>query len=176
MQHIDATRNLSNDTHVVVIQPTELDILYGRDDFSIHHIGNVSFRTLIACCLKEYSAIPNSKRSSRGEFLTIIVCLIVTAGGRFLKRQHGNGNWEEVNTKAARQKVGQELRDMTGKPHILKNFTLIQSGCMKSHYGSARDFDWCGIVQACKLEMEQTREWDDDDKCLEVFFHNVLAS
>jgi hypothetical protein len=135
-----------------IIEPTNRDVLFGKEDSILYHVGNLSFRTLIGYCLSDYERLPTNKRSRKSQFIKVIVDLIIESGGRFLRRQK-NGKWEVASIKASREKVGQELRDTMRRPHILQNFSLPYAECLGSHFNSAYDFDWKGIVQACENEI-----------------------
>lgn len=136
-----------------IAEPTNRDILFGKEDFILYHVGNVSFRTLIGYCLSEYERLPIHKRSRKTQFINVIVDSIIQSGGRFLRRPHKNAQWELATVEAAREKVGQELRDTMRRPHILKRFSLINTACLDSHFNSAYDFDWNAIVNACENQL-----------------------
>lgn len=71
-------------SHEVILEATEFDILHGRDDFSIHHIGNVCFRSMIGCSLQGYASL--TTRLEKSEYLSAVVDTIHKSGGRFLQR------------------------------------------------------------------------------------------
>jgi len=159
---------------IVILEPTDKDILYGRDGSSILHIGNVAFRTLIGCCIDEHKEVPKSERSRKHTFLVAIVRLIVRSGGRFLKRQK-NGKWEAVSIEAARKKVGQELRDESRNPHILFAFSLTNTSCIEYYFKSAFDFDWSEIVRSCKRELTKSKNvMSDVNAENDAFFGSLL--
>ena len=143
--------NDMNAITTIVVEPTDHDILFGKDDFSIRHAGNVSLRTLIAFCHQEYTSLPN--RWSKHQFLESIVYLILKSGGRFLQRDV-TGEWQEATIEQGRQKVGQLLRDEARHPQIVSNHSLADTpGVIEGKFWSAYDFDWDGIVEACKQEL-----------------------
>jgi len=162
------------DNETASIEPSDWDVLYGRSDYSLYHIGNVSFRTLIGYCLNDYESIPNTKRSMKTQFFRDIVDMIKRSGGRFLKRDN-NGGWSEVTLESARKKVGQELRDESKKPRILEKYSLVKTACMEPYFKSASDFDWFHIVTACKQEITGCRYPTEEEYSLEKFFFDVLA-
>jgi len=141
-----------------IIEITDLDILYGRSDYSIHHVGNVSFRTLVGHCLAEYTRLPKNKRSWKGKLFTAIVLSIKKSGGRFLKQNASNKEWEEVSDVAAKLKTGHELRDAARKPHILYRFSYVYTADIKQYFKSAYNFDWAGIVRVCSKQMEESKQ------------------
>ena len=149
--------------HEVILEPTDLDILHGRDDFSIHHIGNKCFHTVIGCSLKCY--VDLKTRSEKSKFLSVIVDTIHSSEGRFLHRRVSGGGWEQDDAKKAKQKVGQALRDTIKKPGILKGSPLINAPELLCYYKTAYDFDWRGMVreaQRLKSEMKNSannRKW-----------------
>jgi hypothetical protein len=138
--------------HEVILEPTDLDILHGRDDFSIHHIGNKCFHTVINCSLKYYMILKT--RSEKSKFLSAIVDTIHSSEGRFLHRLP-SGGWEQDDAQKARQMVGQALRDTIKKPEIFKGSPLINAPGLLCYYKTAYDFDWRGMVEeAQRLQLE----------------------
>ena len=154
--------------HEVILEPTDLDILHGRDDFSIHHIGNKCFHTVIGCSLEYYVILKT--RSEKSKFLSAIVDIINSSEGRFLHRLP-SGGWEEDDAQKARQMVGQALRDVIKKLEILNSSSLINVPDLLCYYKTAYDFDWRGMVEeAQRLQLgmnNSAREnvdvnWEED--------------
>jgi hypothetical protein len=138
----------------VIYEPTNLDILHGRDDVSVRHIGNVCFRTVIGYSVVHYVIL--STRLEKAEFLGAIVNAIHNSGGRFLhRRPHGRG-WEQDDIHIAKQTVGSAFRTVIKKPKGLHNSSLIDESDIFRYYKTAYDFDWGGMVtEAQRLVSER---------------------
>ena len=91
-----------------VIKPSDLDILLGRKRYSFHHVGNRSFRTLIANNSGWYAAVPT--KSDKVAVVAFLLNLIQRGGGRFLKKDPSSCQWHEVDTTTARGKIDYALR------------------------------------------------------------------
>jgi hypothetical protein len=157
--------------HHIIWEPTDLDILHGRDDFSIHHVGNTCFRTVIGYSLEYYVIL--SSRSEKSEILSAIVDTIHNSGGRFLRRRLHGGGWEQDDVHKAEETVGQALRDVIKKPEkILNRSSLVDVSDLFDYYKTARNFDWKGMVEiAHRLQSETNNSsarayvdvnWKDD--------------
>ena len=140
----------------VILEPTDLDILHGRDDFSIHHIGNKCFRTVINCSFRYYVNLKT--RSEKIDFISAIVITIHSSEGRFLHRRPCGGGWEQDDFRKARQMVGQALRDVVKNPEMMlrkKITSLVNAPELLCYHKAAYDFDWKGMVkEAQRLQSE----------------------
>ena len=155
--------------HEVILEPTDLDILHGRDDFSIHHVGNKCFRTVIGCSLAYYVILKS--RSDKSKFISAIVDIIHSSEGRFLHRRERGEGWEQDDIQTAKKMVGQALRDVFKKPEILNSSSLIHVPDLLYYYKTAYDFDWRGMIrraQCLPSEMKNSSsestddDWEDD--------------
>jgi hypothetical protein len=152
--------------HEVILEPTDLDILHGRDDFSIHHIGNMCFHTVIGYSYKQYLILPT--RSEKIIFLSAIVDTIHNSGGRFLHRGSRGEGWEQDDVQKAKQMVGHTLRNVIKKPGILNGLSLIHTPGLLRYFKTAYDFDWRGMVeeaQCLQSEMKNFARENVDVDC-----------
>lgn len=86
--------------------PTKLDILCGQSRSCAAHSGNKRFQDVLDSYASKYNAV-----DSKQEKMTLtkeIVASITSSGGRFLKFK--DGQWQEISTVAARDKVSHALR------------------------------------------------------------------
>ena len=158
-------------THEVIREPTDLDFLHGKDDFSIHHIGNRCFHAVIDYSFPQYMVLSN--RFEKGKFLRAIVNSIYNSGGRFLHRRAQGGGWEEDDVRRANETVGRALRNVRKKPVILNGSSFINGSDLLRCYNTAYDFDWKGMVEIAQqrqLEMNNSsaRAYDNVDGCDDI--------
>lgn len=109
-----------------VRDPGCYDVLCGRGNTQMNHVGNRRFRITIAMNLDKYLSLET--RIQKSNHVMSIVATIRQSGGRFLKKDTtasacspstpaGNNNrkksfcWKEIGDKLAREKVGHALRD-----------------------------------------------------------------
>ncbi|CAB9505813.1 Nitrilase family, member 2 [Seminavis robusta] len=93
--------------------PGPLDVICARGSAARRHAGNVRFIAIVDSHLAEYKQAKNKLEKS------IIVSSVVSSireaspDGGFVKKD-ANGVWIEAGDYAAREKVGQRLRDLIG--------------------------------------------------------------
>jgi hypothetical protein len=131
----------------VILEPTVLDILHGRDGFSVRHMGNKCFHTVIGYSLKRYLTL--STRSDKSKLISALVDTIHNSGGRFLQRRPGSGGWEQDDVQKAKKMVGQTLQNAMKKPKKPIGSSLITVSHLFCYYNTAYDFDWRGMVAQC---------------------------
>jgi hypothetical protein len=132
-----------------VYVPHQSDILFGRTDESIKHVGNVTFRTLVAISLAAYCALPKHSREDKHGFIASIFESIKEGKGRFLlKNNDGEGGWVEVCDEKAREKIRQQYHNSLKKPHIVEAFT-VDTLVILPFFRKPPDFDWMAMVEAC---------------------------
>jgi hypothetical protein len=135
----------------------DLDILRGRDDYSIRHVGNICFHTMIGYSLEHYAILMN--RSEKREFLSVIVDAIHNSGGRFLRRRLHGGGWEQDDIYKAKATVGQALRDVSKKHQKKDNrSSLMDVFDLSCHYNTPYDFDWKGMVEKLQHLQSETKD------------------
>ena len=117
-------------SHERACEPQKWDILFGRTNESINHVGNVTFRTVVGISLIAYETLPTSFRAYRHEFLVSVVESIKRGNGRFLKKNDAGG-WIEVYDEKAREKVRQQYHNSIIKPHIMQAFMAVDN--LSSH-------------------------------------------
>jgi hypothetical protein len=88
---------------LVIDNPTDRDILFGRDAESWNHEGNRSFRLLVARFQDDYHS--SESRVKKVAIVAKIVKELQDVGARFLKRDKRLEMWCEVDRKAAIEKV-----------------------------------------------------------------------
>lgn len=86
--------------------PTKLDVLCGQSRSCAAHDGNKRFQAVLDMYAPKYSSV-HSKQEKMNLTKEIVAC-ITTSGGRFLKLK--GGEWQEISTVAARDKVSHALR------------------------------------------------------------------
>jgi len=86
----------------------ENDVLYGRGGSTNKNSGNVNFRTLILAYQPQYK---QSRRIFKPRIAEMIVQIIRTRGGRFLKYDDSKDELVEVDDEMAVTKTSQALRD-----------------------------------------------------------------
>ena len=92
-----------------VIEPTDLDVLIGRQPASSNYKGNQTFRAMITSQIDKYEAM--STRAAKSEFVSTMLTNVHERGGRFLQKDATSGLWYEVPSHAAREKVGHTIRN-----------------------------------------------------------------
>jgi len=139
------------------IQPTDIDILFGKDDASIKHVGNVCLRTVIGLSLPEYKALPQDRRVLKNRFLKGLVERIIKSGRIFLKSLSAHSDkWNEVRSAETRMKVGQRFGKFVVpqfSPSRCQYSFRTFSGSHRLSYRPSRDLhDFCQprSCQDCK--------------------------
>ena len=139
-------------SHERACEPQKWDILFGRTNESINHVGNVTFRTVVGISLIAYETLPTSFRAYRHEFLVSVVESIKRGNGRFLKKNDAGG-WIEVYDEKAREKVRQQYHNSIIKPHIMQAFMAVDNLSLLPFFYSPSDFNWSAMVEACEREL-----------------------
>ena len=94
---------------LLVEEPTDRDILFGRGGISNNHIGNRIFRTLVETRKAEYRGAIKHKRLAIAE--GIYYAVAAKGGGRFLKKKNNGDGWHLVEGDQAIKKIKQALRE-----------------------------------------------------------------
>ena len=94
-----------------VVELSVNDVICGRGRHCADHSGNKRFARIVAEHLDEYRAATSKLDKS-----LLVSCIIdsisrSSPNGGFVRRNASTGLFEKVNTRTAREKVGQELRD-----------------------------------------------------------------
>jgi hypothetical protein len=92
-------------------QPGENDVICGRGRNVFNHIGNDSFRTIVAGYLDHYNQA--SAKLEKSFILSEIVTKVreLSPNGGFVKKDPKSGRWFEVGDFLAREKTSQAFRD-----------------------------------------------------------------
>ena len=91
-----------------IAEPTQSDVLCGKDTTLARHPGNQLFREKIQTELPHYLKA-RSKQDKMKITKSIVQFITVKQRSRFLKLK-GNGSWVEIDSQAARDKVSHALR------------------------------------------------------------------
>lgn len=122
------SKNSCSYRFVTEIQPT--DVLCGRGKTSFNHVGNRSFRDLIAESTQRY--IDAKSRLQKSMVVHSIVEEVKKAQGRFLKQDRYSGQWFELDEKQAKEKVGHAIRDATSSIDPTKKMVKKRTSTAKS--------------------------------------------
>ena len=87
---------------------TIVDVLLGRGKRSYVHEGNEQFRRLVTSVAAKYKSY---SKNGKTELSIRIVDFIDQMGGRFLARVPNSNSWKKVESRVARRKTSQALRD-----------------------------------------------------------------
>lgn len=90
------------------IEPSKKDVLCGKDTTLARHPGNQLFREKIQAELPHYLTA-RSKQDKMRITKSIVQYITIKQGSRFLKLKT-NGQWVEIDSQAARDKVSHALR------------------------------------------------------------------
>jgi hypothetical protein len=95
----------------IVDRPTSVDVLCGRGKMCFHHVGDVSFRMLIAEHADTYKMAPTKK--AKMQVVMLIVEIVTSRGGRFLliSNKNDDGTWIDGGYKQGKKKTGHAFRD-----------------------------------------------------------------
>eukprot|EP00538_Stauroneis_constricta_P011329 CAMPEP_0119553734 /NCGR_PEP_ID=MMETSP1352-20130426/6412_1 /TAXON_ID=265584 /ORGANISM="Stauroneis constricta, Strain CCMP1120" /LENGTH=637 /DNA_ID=CAMNT_0007600195 /DNA_START=15 /DNA_END=1924 /DNA_ORIENTATION=- len=106
----------TNEKEVVIMNPSDQDVLMGRGKKTQQHPGNIALRETIA---ERYDEYDQSKRWGKMAVATSIVESIAKQNGRFLKKVDNDGDddkggggicWVAVSDNEAREKVSHGFR------------------------------------------------------------------
>jgi hypothetical protein len=84
-------------------RPTTVDVLCGRGKMCFHHVGNHSFRMLIAEHADTYKMAPTKK--AKMQVVMLIVKIVTSRGGRFLI-SNNDGTWVDGREKQGKKRLG----------------------------------------------------------------------
>jgi hypothetical protein len=90
-------------------QPSDFDILLGKEKSIFNHDGNRRFRAIINGNLEKYVAAPT--KSSKSKLIRQVHADMEKSGFRFLRKNEVTGVWFEIESHEAREKVSHALRD-----------------------------------------------------------------
>ena len=94
----------------VNFQPSDWDVLCGRGKDCYNWSGNQRFRRTIEHCLKDYQQAGTKLKKSRIVVNVVEFVRMNNPNGGGFVREIG-GQWYEIGDEAAREKVGQTIRD-----------------------------------------------------------------
>ena len=110
------------------VEPTDCDVLLGRDRASSNSKGNKQFREMIRSRIEEYEAL--STRSAKIQFVSSMVTAVHKMNGRFLRQEEESGMWFEVSNDTARDKAGHTIRDAVSARRRAKNRATKRNPCV----------------------------------------------
>ena len=90
-------------------KPTVLDVLCGRGKECYNHEGNRNFRRLVETSLPRYAKCRT--KHEKGMLVVNIVDGVRSKGGGFVRFDTKASRWLEIGDDAAREKVGQTIRE-----------------------------------------------------------------
>mmetsp|Transcript_5685 Transcript_5685/g.9892 ORF Transcript_5685/g.9892 Transcript_5685/m.9892 type:complete len:257 (-) Transcript_5685:122-892(-) len=91
--------------------PGSYDVICGKGKSCFNHIGNRRFRITVELHLPRYTQSPS--RVEKSSIVASIVDIVRSTGAvGFVKRDPDSGDWYDVGDHAAREKVGQTIRDI----------------------------------------------------------------
>jgi hypothetical protein len=132
----------------MIILPCEHDVLYGRSKNCFRHLGNQTFRMLIAENVAAYKIAATKKLKM--QIVVTIVDTIIARGGRFLT-QDKQGHWKNGGKNLGKTKVGNALRDaQRGRIRILANLSTDEIiNCVAHAHTSQEENDksYCRLDQ-----------------------------
>jgi hypothetical protein len=99
-----------------IADPSDVDVLSGRDAYVQRHKGNNAYRKLVNANKTQYITVrkPDKMKISR-----CIVAAVRIKGGRFLEKGKGGDQlWHDIGDKKAIEKTSQALRE--GQPKLKK--------------------------------------------------------
>ena len=97
-----------------IVDPSDIDVLSGRDAYVQRHKGNKDYRKLVNANKAQYITVrkPDKMKISRS-----IVAAVREKGGRFLEKgKGGDVTWHDIGDKKAVEKTSQALRE--GQPKL----------------------------------------------------------
>ena len=97
------TQEEDNSKHIIIVPPTEKDVLCGRGRTHFFHEGNQRFREIVGTRLQLYLTAPS--RSQKSKIVKAIAEEVLEEGARFLKQIRGSRDWYEAGANTAREKV-----------------------------------------------------------------------
>ena len=92
-----------NSNHIIIVCPSDKDVLCGRGRGNFFHEGNQRFLEIVGTNLHLY--ITASSRSQKLQIVKAVAEKVLEEGARFLKQERGSCDWYEAGVKDARLKV-----------------------------------------------------------------------
>ena len=92
-----------NSNHIIIVCPSDKDVLCGRGRGNFFHEGNQRFLEIVGTNLHLY--ITASSRSQKSQVMKAVTEEVLEEGARILKQERGSCDWYEASIKAARLKV-----------------------------------------------------------------------
>jgi hypothetical protein len=119
---------IGNPSTIIIPQPKDTDILFGRGKSVVGHPGNTWFREVVDNIMRQYESGTRLEKASMGNLL---VDFVKNSGGRFLKPKDDGDAWEEVDDHTARQKVAHTFRNRR-KFHRSSDSALTEGSTTRS--------------------------------------------
>ena len=135
MEQVSATGQRGSE---IVMEPSDVDYLFGRGERCTQHPGNRLLRRLLdanqGLYQRRYDYASDAVKAKRALILSIMKAFQNKTGGRFLQRQRGNlvEGWVVVNNpQLVLQKLAQCMRDMiaasAAKANACTNLSRLQN-------------------------------------------------
>ena len=124
--------SLSKEDQVIIIEPRDNDVLYGRGFAISNHPGNQRYRSLVCTLKSEYDIAP---KVLKGVYSNRIVQSVYNLDppGRFLRMNRSSGLWEEVDEDNACDKARQALRDAPPQKPEMTGGSTVPSSTIFTH-------------------------------------------
>jgi hypothetical protein len=93
-------------------EPNSYSIICGRGSSCYKAVGNRRFRVIVTMFLEQYSLADT--KLAKSNIVSQVMDMIHSSGGSFVKQQQQKGEggqWYQVSTADAREKVGAQFRD-----------------------------------------------------------------
>lgn len=105
-------------------EPKDFDVICAKGKYSYSHPGNKRFRSIVEASAEDYRSC-KSKDNKSNIVMQIMTFCYENKGG-FIRKDH-SGNWYEIGDEAAREKIGQSLREaITRADPVKKNRKKLQ--------------------------------------------------
>jgi hypothetical protein len=98
---------------IVITTPRDNDVLFGRGKSILNHPGNKQMRKIAKAHQTTYDT---TNRDDKTEITRMIVMVVKSDGGSFLKYDKAHNGWVEVPDDIARKKIAHAMRDGRSKP------------------------------------------------------------
>ena len=101
------TKSIEMHTLPADFEPNSYSVICGRGSSCFNYVGNRRFRVTVTMFLEQYSLADT--KFAKSSIVSQVMHNIHSTGGSFVKQQ--NGQWYQVSTTDAREKVGAQFRD-----------------------------------------------------------------
>jgi hypothetical protein len=153
----------------IILEPRDIDVIFGRERPIFEHPGNRRFRVTIAMHVNRYESAKT--RHEKSKVVKAVFSLMRNAGIRFLKPcSEGIIGYYEVDDKMARNKVAHAMRDANSKYNSkslvqdairLQEQQLEQEQHFLQHNGAPSSPGFARQVSIDRPERKAQHDFDD---------------